>query len=87
VSLLAEDVPKRYRSALELEAVELHLLYALSDLGIVLARLADAREVTFDIGGKYGHADAAEGLSHHLQRDGLSGAGRSRHQAVTIGHL
>src|SRR5450755_2333013 len=41
MSLLAEYVPERNGTSYELEALELHLLHALGDLGIVLACLAD----------------------------------------------
>ena len=87
MALLAEDVPEGNRGGIEGEVVELQLLHALGDLGIVLAGLADAGEVALDVGGEDRHADAAEGLSHDLQGDGLAGAGCARHQAVTIGHL
>ncbi len=45
MALLAEHVPERHGAGCELEVLELHLLYAFGDFGIVLARLADARQV------------------------------------------
>jgi hypothetical protein len=86
-SLLAEDVPERNGRSLELEAVELHLLYTVGNLGIVFARLADAREVALHVCGEHRHTDAAEGLSHDLERDGLAGTGGTGHQTVAVSHL
>ena len=42
VALLTEDVPEGNGRSFELKAIELHLLHALGNLWIVLARLADA---------------------------------------------
>ncbi len=85
MSLFAEDVPEGDGTGFELEAVDLELLHALGDLGIVFARLADSGEVALNVGGEDRHADAAEGFGHNLQGDGLAGAGGSGNQAVAIG--
>ena len=63
------------------------MLDALGDLRVVAARLAHAGQVALDVGGEDGHADAAECLGQHLERDGLAGAGRAGDQAVTVRHL
>jgi len=47
--------------------------------------LRDARQVAFDVGHEHRDADARETLGHHLQRDRLSGAGRSGDEAVAVG--
>jgi hypothetical protein len=56
-------------------------------LGIAAAFLADAGQVALDVGQEHRHADGAEALGHHLQRDGLAGAGGARDQAVAVGHF
>src|SRR5215472_10855250 len=86
VPLLTENVPEGNGRRLELEVFELHLLYALGNLRIVLSRLTDPREVALHISGEHRHTDTAEGLGHYLQGDGLSGAGRASHEPVPVRH-
>jgi hypothetical protein len=87
MSLFAEDVPESNGRAGEREFPQLELLDAVSDLRVVLSRLADAGEIAFDVGSKDRHTDAAESLGHYLQRDSLAGAGGAGYEAVTIGHV
>jgi hypothetical protein len=69
------------------EILQLQLSYAIGNLGVFLARLADAREIAFDVGGENRHADAAEAFGHDLQCDRFARAGGAGNQAVTVGHL
>ena len=41
-------------------------------------------EIAFDVGHERRHAEPREVLGHHLQRDGLAGAGRAGDQPMTI---
>jgi len=87
MALFAEDVPEGDRAAGEAEVGELELLHAFSDFGVVGAGLADAGEIALDVGGEDGNTDAAEALGHHLQGDGLPGAGCAGDEAVAVRHV
>ena len=52
-----------------------------------LARLAQARQVTLDVGHEHRHADAREALRHGLQGDGFARACGAGDQAVAVGEL
>jgi hypothetical protein len=45
---------------------------------------ANPAQVALDVRHEDGNADPGEPLGHHLQRDGLAGAGRAGDEAVTI---
>src|SRR5947208_1166691 len=66
VALLAEHVPKHHRRGFASEIVDLKLLRALEDFGIVSARLTEAREVAFHVRHEDRHAAGAEILSECL---------------------
>src|SRR6185437_11337644 len=85
MALLAEDVPERDRAAGEGRRRQTHCLEALGELWRVLAGLADAGEVAFDVGREDWHTAAAERFRDDLQGDGFAGAGGSRYQAMAVG--
>src|SRR5580700_6977638 len=87
MALLAENVPEGDGAGSEGKIGEMEFFDAVGNFGIVGARLADAGEVAFDIGGEDGNADAAEGFGHDLEGDGFPGAGSAGDEAVAIGHL
>src|SRR5262249_18111543 len=87
VALFSEYVPESSRIGLKGKVAQLKLFHAIGKLRVVLARLADAGEVAFHIGRKYRNADAAEILSHHLQRDSFSRASGPGHEPVPVGHF
>ena len=86
VALLAEDVPEGDGAGGEGEVVDLELLYPVGNFRVVDARLADAGEVSLNVGGKDGDADAAEGFGHYLQGDGFAGAGGAGDQTMAVRH-
>src|SRR5208283_288326 len=79
MTLLAEHIPAGDRTSCEAEILQLQFLYALGNLRIVRAWLADSGKIALYIGGEYRHADAAERFRHHLQRYRFSGAGGACH--------
>ena len=86
VALLAKDIEETHGAALELGVGDAEGVFAFLDKRTHLASLADAREVALHIGHKAGYAGLAEGLGHHLQGDGLTGARGSGDKPMTVGH-
>ncbi len=84
--LLAIHIPKHHRRTLGLQSVNTYTQGALLQLFRYHTRFRDAREVTLDIGHQHRDTQLRKGLRQHLQRNGLTGAGRARNQPVTIGH-
>src|ERR1700751_6084930 len=86
MTLLTENVPEGDRVAEKLEIAEFELLDARIKFGIIGAGLADAGEVAFHISSENGDANAAECFRHYLERDRLTGAGRTSDQPVPVCH-
>src|SRR5690242_2363723 len=84
--VFAEHIPEGDRACREGEVGELQLLYPSIDFGILLARLGDAGQISFDIGSEYRHADPAEPFSHHLQSHRFARARCSSYKAVAVCH-
>ena len=84
MTLLTKDVPKHSRKLIGLESKP-HIVGPFEDEILSLASFGDTGEVSLDVGGKYRNARTRKSLSHHLQRDGFAGAGRTRDEAVAIG--
>ena len=60
---------------------------ALPHIRAVLAGLAHAGDVAFDVGQEHGHAHAGKAFGQHFQGDSFAGAGGAGDQAVAVGHL
>ena len=65
------------------------------DAGLLRARLdaraglpggGQPRDVALDVGDEHRHARGRQALGHQLQRLGLAGAGRARHQTMAVHH-
>ena len=87
MALLAEDVPEGHGASFKSVIAELQLGDALLDLRVHRARLTDTGQVALDVGHEDGDADAAEVLSHDLERDRLARARGAGHESVSVGHL
>ena len=86
MTLLAEDVPEHRRACRRNAGSGTPRSFRRSsELGRRRPGLRDARQVALDVGHEHRNADAREPLGHHLQRDGLAGAGRAGDEAVTVG--
>ena len=87
MTLLAIDVEKAHRAALEFGVLDTELRHPLLDEAGQATRLADAGEVALHVGHEAGDSDLAEGLCKDLEGDGLAGAGRAGDEAVAVGHF
>ena len=86
MTLLAEQVPEHDREFVSL-IFDADIRCALDQEVLGFAGLGDTRQVAFDIGGKYRDAGAGETFRQHLQRHGLSGAGRTGDKSMAVGKL
>src|SRR5438552_8491840 len=82
VTLLAEYVPKHHRRGFASEIVDLKLLRALEDFGIISARLTETREVAFHVCHEDRHAAGAEILRERLKRNRFARTGGAGDQSV-----
>jgi hypothetical protein len=85
VPLLAENIPEDDGHSLRPE-IDAELPGAVGDLGIVAARLTQARKVALNVCHKDGNAGPAEALGQRLQSDRLPGSSRAGYQAMAVGH-
>ena len=85
VALLAEHIPQRCRAGQGLGQRQAALLERGGQLAFDLAGLADAAQVSLDVGHEDRHADLREAFGQFLQRDGLAGTGGAGDQAMPIG--
>ena len=83
MALLAEHIPEDGGKFVGLIG-QSHVGAALDEGVFGLAGGGNAREVAFHVGGKDRHAGVRKPFRQDLQGDGLAGAGRARHQPVTI---
>ena len=87
MALLAEHVVETDWTRLKLRVLDAELRQAFLDEAAQLARLADARHITFHVGHEARDAYLAKTLRQHLKGDGLSCSGGACHQSVPVGHL
>jgi len=85
VALLAKHIPQRGGAGLGRGQANTTVLQGGGQLAANLARLADAGQVTLDIGHEHRHANARESLGQCLKGYSLAGAGRAGDQPVSIG--
>ncbi len=84
MTALAEQIPEDDRASFACKMVDLELLGARCDLGIVPAGLTHAREIAFHIRHKDRHAARTEASRQRLQRYRSGGAGD---EAVPVRHV
>ena len=84
VAALAKDVPENDRPAAGGKILDTDFFEALVDLGVRRDGLAQAGQVAFYIRQEYRHSNAREPFRQNLQRDGLTGTGRTGYQAVAV---
>ncbi len=84
VTLLAEHVPEHGGELVGLPGKP-HFARALGDEVLGLADCCNAGQVALDVGGENRNAGAGKALRHHLQRDGLAGAGGAGDKSMPIG--
>ena len=85
VARLAEHIPQRGRAGLRGGRTDVAFRQRCRQLRRNAPSLADARQVTLDIGHEHRHADLGEVLSQGLQRDCLAGACGAGDQTVAVG--
>ena len=87
VAHLTEDIPEAGGIAVEGEAVDAEALNAALHIGAVLAGLAHAGQVAFNICEEHRNAQLGKGLRHDFHGDGFAGAGSAGDEAVAVCHI
>ncbi|MNT48845.1 hypothetical protein D3C72_1856490 [compost metagenome] len=82
---LPVNIPQVDRVCLRPMCKPRHAGDALGDFALRVTHRAQATQIAFDVGGKYGHSRITEGFGHVLQGHGLAGTRGTSHQAVTVG--
>ena len=85
-ALLAEDIPEAGGIGLILPVLNAEALNAALHILAVHTGTAHAAEIALHVRQEHGDAHIGEGLRHHLQGDGLAGAGGAGDEAVAVGH-
>ena len=85
-ALLSVNIPESDGISLIAESVfgKAESLYARAHILTVGSGSHQSRDVTLDVGQKYGNAHITECLCQHFQRDSLAGSGRAGDQSVPV---
>ena len=85
VTLLAGHIPEGRRESGGCPVVDAEHFQALPQFRALTGRCGQSGKIPFHVGEKDRHTDGRKAFGHHLQGNGLAGAGRPGNQAVAIG--